>query len=48
LTLFVDTSTIDVLLAQLCLRHNLTMLTTDGDFLNIARYCALKLWADCA
>ena len=40
--------TIDALLAQLCLRHKLTMLTTDKDFLNIARHCALKLWAGSA
>jgi len=45
LTLFVDTSAIDALLAQLCLRRDLTMLTTDGDFHQIGRHCALKLWA---
>jgi predicted nucleic acid-binding protein len=37
--------TIDALLAQLCLRHGLTMLTADKDFRNIAGHCALKLWA---
>ncbi|MGH7031930.1 MAG: type II toxin-antitoxin system VapC family toxin [Stellaceae bacterium] len=37
--------TIDALLAQLCLRHELTMLTTDRDFRGVAGYCALKLWA---
>ena len=36
--------TIDALLAQLCLRHDLTLLTTDRDFGNLAGYCALKLW----
>ena len=36
--------TIDALLAQLCLRHGLTMLTADRDFRNIAAHCALKLW----
>lgn len=36
--------TIDALLAQLCLRHDLTMLTTDGDFSNVARHSALKVW----
>ena len=35
---------IDALLAQLCLHHDLTMLTADRDFGDIARYCALKLW----
>lgn len=41
----VQIGTIDALLAQLCLRHDLTMLTADGDFAMIARHCALKLWA---
>jgi predicted nucleic acid-binding protein len=36
--------TIDALLAQLCLRRDLTMLTSDRDFRDIARHCALKLW----
>jgi predicted nucleic acid-binding protein len=36
--------TIDALLAQLCLRHDLTMLSTDHDFSRIAAQCALKLW----
>ena len=41
----VQIGTIDALLAQLCLHHDLTMLTTDKDFHDIARHCALKLWA---
>jgi len=40
----IQIGTIDALLAQLCLRHDLTMLTTDRDFHNIARHAALKLW----
>ena len=40
----IQIGTIDALLAQLCLRHDLTMLTTDKDFGNLAGYCALKLW----
>jgi predicted nucleic acid-binding protein len=40
----VQIGTIDALLAQLCLRHDLTMLTTDEDFRNIAAHCALKRW----
>ncbi len=40
----IQIGTIDALLAQLCLRHDLTMLTTDRDFRNIAEHCALKLW----
>lgn len=40
----IQIGTIDALLAQLCLRHDLTMLTSDRDFRSIARHCALKLW----
>jgi hypothetical protein len=36
--------TINPLLRQLCLRGDLTILTTDRDFRNMARHCALKLW----
>ena len=36
--------TIDILLAQLCIRHTLTMLTTDRDFAGIAARSALRLW----
>ena len=35
--------TIDALLAQLCLRHELALLTTDKDFEQIARLFPLKL-----
>ena len=40
----IQIGTIDALLAQLCLRHDLTMLTADRDFRDSARHCALKLW----
>ena len=40
----IQIGTIDALLAQLCLRYDLTMLTTDRDFCDLAGYCALKLW----
>lgn len=36
--------TIDALLAQLCVRHELTLLTTDGDFSHVANHCPLHLW----
>jgi predicted nucleic acid-binding protein len=36
--------TIDALLAQLCIRHQLTMLTTDKDFLLATKHCALRVW----
>ena len=38
--------TIDVLLAQLCLRHELTLLTTDHDFDRIAELKALSVWRE--
>ena len=40
----VQIGTIDALLAQLCLRHDLTMLSNDRDFIGIARHSALRLW----
>ena len=40
----IQIGTIDALLAQLCLRHDLTMLTIDRDFHQIGRHCALRLW----
>lgn len=40
----IQAGTIDALLAQLCLRHDLTMLSADEDFRHIAGQCALKLW----
>ena len=40
----VQVGTIDSLLAQLCIRHGLTLLTTDNDFVHAASHCALKLW----
>jgi predicted nucleic acid-binding protein len=41
----IQIGTIDALLAQLCIRHDLTMLTADGDFRHIAGLCALRLWS---
>ena len=40
----VQLSTIDALLARLCLRHGLMLLSTDQDFAHAARYCDLALW----
>ena len=40
----VQLGTIDALLAQLCIAHDLTLLTTDQDFTHAARHCALRLW----
>jgi predicted nucleic acid-binding protein len=36
--------TVDALLAQLCVRHGLLMLTTDGDFHHAARLIGLRVW----
>jgi predicted nucleic acid-binding protein len=40
----VQIGTIDALLAQLCIRHELTMLTTDKDFGRVAAHSALRVW----
>jgi predicted nucleic acid-binding protein len=40
----VQMGTIDALIAQLCIRHDLTLLTTDGDFALAAKHCALHVW----
>ena len=40
----VQIGTIDALLAQLCIRHTLTLLTTDQDFTHAARHCRLRIW----
>jgi predicted nucleic acid-binding protein len=39
----VQIGTIDALLAQLCIRHDLTMLTADQDFTRVAEHSTLKL-----
>lgn len=36
--------TIDALIAQLCIRHALTLLTTDRDFAGVTGLAPLKLW----
>jgi predicted nucleic acid-binding protein len=40
----VQVGTIDALLAQLCIHHGLTMLTTDRDFERMAGHSRLKVW----
>lgn len=40
----VQIGTIDALLAQLCIRHELIMLTSDNDFKRIAERSILRLW----
>jgi predicted nucleic acid-binding protein len=40
----VQIGTIDAVLAQLCVRHQLTLLTTDHDFTLAAAHCPLQVW----
>jgi predicted nucleic acid-binding protein len=40
----VQVGTIDAILAQLCIRHGLTLLTTDNDFASIAAQTTLRVW----
>jgi predicted nucleic acid-binding protein len=40
----IQIGTIDALLAELCIRHGLTLLTTDTDFSRIAARFPLRLW----
>lgn len=40
----IQVGTIDALLAQLCLHHGLTLMTTDADFARMASICPLALW----
>lgn len=42
----IQIGTIDALLAQLCIHHNLTMLSSDKDFDYIAGQSALKVWRE--
>ncbi len=40
----VQIGTIDALLAQLCIRHDLILLSTDAEFRHAARFCPLRNW----
>ena len=41
----VQIGTIDALLAQLCIRHDVTMLTADQDFTHVAEHSRLTVWS---
>lgn len=41
----VQIGTIDALLARLCIRHEVTMLTTDKDFQHMAELVPLAVWS---
>jgi len=40
----IQIGTIDALLAQLCVRHQLTMLTTNTDFRRLSKHAPLHVW----
>ena len=40
----IQIATIDAILAQLCIRHDLTMLSDDTEFRRIASKSSLKVW----
>ena len=40
----VQLGTVDAVIAQLCVRHTLMLLTTDRDFAHAAKHSKLKLW----
>lgn len=40
----IQIGTIDALLAQLCIHHDLALLSTDNDFALAAKHCSLRLW----
>ena len=42
----IQLGTVDALIAQPYIRHELQLLTTDKDFTHAAAHCSLKLWAD--
>ena len=41
----VQLGTVDALIAQLCIRNGLTLLTSDQDFTHAAKHCELKVWS---
>ncbi|WP_179873120.1 type II toxin-antitoxin system VapC family toxin [Microcella indica] len=40
----VQLGTIDALIAQLCITHDLELLSTDRDFEHASHHCKLRLW----
>ncbi|MDR2155080.1 MAG: PIN domain-containing protein [Burkholderiaceae bacterium] len=44
----VQIGTVGALLAQLCIRHDVMLLTTDKDFTHVAKHCPLRIWASIA
>lgn len=44
----VQVGTVDAVLAQLCIRHDLVLLSTDRDFHLAAKHCPLRIWSPIA
>ena len=41
----VQIGTVDALIGQLCIRHDLVLLSTDQDFVHASKHCDLKVWS---
>lgn len=41
----IQVGTIDAILAQLCIRHQLILLSSDRDFVGIAKHAPLRVWS---
>ncbi len=41
----VQLGTVDALIAQLCIRHEAVLLSTDQDFVHAAKHCKLTVWS---
>ena len=41
----IQLGTVDALITQLCIHHDLTLLTTDKDFMHAAKHCKLRIWS---
>lgn len=41
----VQVGTVDALIAQLCISHDLTLLSTDKDFKAASEHCSLRVWS---
>ena len=44
----VQIGTVDAVLAQLCIRHDVVLLSTDNDFVLAAKHCPLRIWSPTA
>ena len=41
----VQIGTVDALIGQLCIRHDLVLLSTDLDFAHASKHCNLRVWS---